>query len=246
MQLNNLEQKTITSVEVGEMVGKDHKELLRDIRRYSTQLAESKIALGDFFTESTYQDANNQSRPCYNVSKKGCEFIAHKMTGVKGTEFTAKYINRFHEMEETIQSGILEELSPELQAIFAHDKKLQFIVTHINETDTKVESVNKDLQDFKKDMPLLGVELDKIKNARNRKIVPLLGGKNSQAYKDNSLRTRVYEDSAMQIWREFGVSSFKEIKRCQCDLVIKIIDKYELPLALKDEINDCNAQEVFA
>ena len=34
------------------------------------------------------------------VTKKGCEFIAHKMTGQKGTEFTARYINRFHEMEE--------------------------------------------------------------------------------------------------------------------------------------------------
>ena len=34
------------------------------------------------------------------VTKKGCEFIAHKLTGQRGTEFTAQYINRFHEMEE--------------------------------------------------------------------------------------------------------------------------------------------------
>ena len=73
----NLEQK-ITSVEVSEMVGKEHKVLLRDIRRYAKQFAESKIALGDFFEESEYKDANNQSRPCNLVTKKGCEFIAHK------------------------------------------------------------------------------------------------------------------------------------------------------------------------
>ena len=77
--MNHIEQM-LTSIEVAEMVGKGHKELLRDIRRYSEQLAESKIALGDFFTESTYIDANNQKRPCYNITKKGCEFIAHKMT----------------------------------------------------------------------------------------------------------------------------------------------------------------------
>ena len=64
------------------------------------------IPLGDFFTESSYADANNQKRPCYLVTKKGCEFIAHKLTGVKGTEFTAKYINRFHEMEGIIQEHI--------------------------------------------------------------------------------------------------------------------------------------------
>lgn len=36
------------------------------------------------------------------VTKKGCEFIAHKLTGQKGTEFTAKFINRFHEMEQEL------------------------------------------------------------------------------------------------------------------------------------------------
>lgn len=104
-------EQTISSIEVAEMVGKEHSKLLRDIRNYITQLSEAKIGLGDFFTESTYKDANNQSRPCFNVTKKGCEFIAHKLTGTKGTEFTARYINRFHEMENVIRDGIPEEKS---------------------------------------------------------------------------------------------------------------------------------------
>ena len=104
-------EQTISSIEVAEMVGKEHSKLLRDIRNYITQLAETKIGLGDFFTESTYKDANNQSRPCFNVTKKGCEFIAHKLTGTKGTEFTARYINRFHEMENVIRDGIPEKKS---------------------------------------------------------------------------------------------------------------------------------------
>lgn len=104
--MNELEQKTTSSVEVAEMVGKEHSKLLRDIRNYIEQLAEAKIGSGDFFTESKYKDANNQERPCYLVTKKGCEFIAHKMTGVRGTEFTAKYIDRFHEMEDSIKAHI--------------------------------------------------------------------------------------------------------------------------------------------
>ena len=104
--MDELEQKTIFSVEVAEMVGKEHGKLLRDIRNYIDQLAEAKIGSGDFFTESKYKDANNQYRPCYLVTKKGCEFIAHKMTGVKGTEFTAKYIDRFHEMEDVIREHL--------------------------------------------------------------------------------------------------------------------------------------------
>ncbi len=100
--MQDLRNTAISSIEVAKMVNKKHNELLKDIRRYTAQLNEGKIAPVDFFTESTYIDAKGESRPCYMVTKKGCEFIAHKLTGQKGTEFTAKYINRFHEMEQEL------------------------------------------------------------------------------------------------------------------------------------------------
>ena len=103
--MEQLEQ-FIDSREVAEMVGKEHSKLMRDIRGYIENLNESKIGLVDFFNESTYVDKKGETRPCYQVTKKGCEFIAHKLTGVKGTEFTAKYINRFHEMEDAIKSKV--------------------------------------------------------------------------------------------------------------------------------------------
>lgn len=103
--MSNLEQK-LDSREVAEMVGKEHKNIIRDIRGYVKELGELKIEPTNFFTESEYTDKSNRKKPCYLVTKKGCEFIAHKLTGVKGTEFTAKYINRFHEMEGIIQNHI--------------------------------------------------------------------------------------------------------------------------------------------
>ena len=51
--------------------------------------------------------------PCYRITKKGCEFIAHKLTGVKGTEFTARYVNRFHEMENKLSEIAKPEISIE-------------------------------------------------------------------------------------------------------------------------------------
>ena len=102
--MNQIEQ-TITSVEVAEMVEKTHANLLKDIRRYCKQLGEVNIDFSDFFKESTYCTEQKKELPCYDVTKKGCEFIAHKLTGVKGTAFTARYINRFHDMEETIKQS---------------------------------------------------------------------------------------------------------------------------------------------
>lgn len=95
-------ESSIASMEVAEMIDKMHSELLKDIRRYIRQFDEGKIPFVGFFQESTYTDGKGERRPCYQVTKKGCEFIAHKLTGVKGTAFTARYINRFHEMQEQI------------------------------------------------------------------------------------------------------------------------------------------------
>lgn len=72
-------EQTISSIEVAEMVGKRHTDLIRDVRRYLEQFNESNLASVEFFKESTYKDSKGEVRPCYNVTKKGCEFIAHKL-----------------------------------------------------------------------------------------------------------------------------------------------------------------------
>lgn len=143
-----LEQKYIDSREVAEMVGKQHNDLLKDIRRYVQQLSEGKISRTDFFTESQYTDKSNRQKPCYLVTKKGCEFIAHKLTGVKGTEFTAKYINRFHEMEDTIKTQLPHgnDLIA-LAVIEAHkmleqkDKKIQALETEVVEMNNTISEM---------------------------------------------------------------------------------------------------------
>jgi len=90
------------SREVAEMVGKDHKHLLRDIDGYISVLGQSKIGPSDFFVKSTYTSSQNKQLPCYLITKKGCEFVANKLTGEKGIIFTAAYVNAFHYMEDKL------------------------------------------------------------------------------------------------------------------------------------------------
>lgn len=102
--MNELQQK-LDSREVAEMVGKEHKNIIRDIRGYLEEFSQLNFEPSDFFHESTYK-RRGKEYPCYLITKEGCEFIAHKLTGVKGTEFTAKYIKRFHEMENIIKEHV--------------------------------------------------------------------------------------------------------------------------------------------
>lgn len=146
--MNELEQKYIESREVAEMVGKRHTDLMRDIRRYSEQFNESKIAFVDFFTESTYTDSKGESRPCYLVTKKGCEFIAHKLTGVKGTEFTAKYINRFHEMEDVIKTQLPTGNDLIALAVIEAHKMLEQKDKQIQALETEVVEMNNTISEM--------------------------------------------------------------------------------------------------
>jgi len=92
----------IDSREVAELVGKQHKHLLTDIRRYSEIIrkkGQPKICPSDFFVESSYVNLQNKQMPCYLLSKMGCECIAHKLSGEKGVLFTVSYVTAYNEME---------------------------------------------------------------------------------------------------------------------------------------------------
>lgn len=106
---------TITTLEVAEMMEVEHWKILRKldgrendnkhIKGYVEILADNQMVVSDYFIPTTYKDASGKENKCYNVTKMGCEFLANKFTGEKGVIFTAKFVKRFHEMEEIIKEG---------------------------------------------------------------------------------------------------------------------------------------------
>lgn len=95
--------ETIDSREVAEMIDMKHKDLLKKVRNYEDILTSAKLRPLDFFIPSEYKDTKGEIRNCYLLTKKGCEMVANKLTGEKGVIFTAKYVNRFEEMENHIK-----------------------------------------------------------------------------------------------------------------------------------------------
>lgn len=94
------DQDVMDSRDVAKMIGKRHTELIRDIRRYISVLeTDAKLRPSDFFVESSYLGGNGQDRVSYLLTKQGCEFVANKLTGKKGTIFTATYVSLFNEYE---------------------------------------------------------------------------------------------------------------------------------------------------
>ena len=98
------DQKVIDSRDVAQMIGRSHNELLKSIRLYAEHLNEGAVPRVEFFIDNSYIDAKGQVRPCYLITKKGCDMIANKLAGKKGTLFTAAYVTAFEEMNEQLKA----------------------------------------------------------------------------------------------------------------------------------------------
>ena len=95
--------QTISSREVAEMMEMQHKHLLEKIDKINKTLTGRKIGSLKYWTENSYKDAKGETRREFQVTKKGCEFLAHKSTGEKGIVFTDRYMDKFEAMEKTLK-----------------------------------------------------------------------------------------------------------------------------------------------
>lgn len=125
-----------------------------------------------------------------------------------------------------------------------HYRAMQKNSEDISKVRSDVTEVQKELERFKEELPMFGVDEDRITTAVAKRGVDVLGGKRANAYADKSLRGKVYQDIYREIRYQFGIrGTYKQLKRNQCELVVNIIENYRPPLFLAEQIKDCNAQE---
>lgn len=235
----------VDSREVAEMIGKKHAHLMRDIQGYEKVISENpKLDSQDFFIKDTYKvKGNNKTYDCYKLTKKGCDMVANKMTGEKGVLFTAIYVTKFEDMENTIKNGqnpLPEPLSPieqlrlQYQVLEEHNKKLEVMEKKVNDNEEKITELEGNL-------PLLGIDCEELVKEVKKTGVKYLGY-GTPAYKDKSTRMKVYTDIYSQIKREFGVNSYKALKRIQLSKALEFIKIYKLPTVLAEKIAVLNSQ----
>lgn len=122
------------------------------------------------------------------------------------------------------------------------DGKIALLAQGHMELKAEVDEIKTDLEMLKMDLPLLPIEADKITEVVRRKGVYLLGGKQSEAYSNRSLRQKLYNNIYSNLKYQFGVKSYKSIKRSQCDTAIQLVDEYKPPYFLSEQINQMNRQ----
>lgn len=162
----------------------------------------------------------------YLITESGYLMLVKSFTDSLAWKVQKKLVNSYFRVKEI--KNQYQGLSKELQAIFVLDNKQQ--------------KLEKDIKDLKDNMPLFNIDCDELQ-AQVRKIgVNCLEGKNSLAYKNRSLRGKVYADIQRELKRQFGVRKYKAIKRSQLEIAKNILKNYKLPLQLEDSIKCENNQ----
>lgn len=124
------------------------------------------------------------------------------------------------------------------------------LTSRVKENEKKSAKNGTEITIIQEEYPLLPPEADDLSNAVKKKGVFLLGGKKSNAYKNIDLRKRVFRDIYSEIKRQYGLidekgrqQSYKKLKRKYLKGAFIVVDEYELPIALANEIDAENELE---
>ena len=172
-----------------------------------------------------------------------------KMTVVNESGMYALIFGSKLESAKKFKKWVTSEVLPSIRKTGGYSapktipEQIQLLAQGNVELNKRVDDIQADLESLKMDLPILPIEADRITNAVKAKGVSVMGGKDSNAYRNRSIVNKVYRDVYRQIYRNFEVSTYKALKRNQCDMVIEIVRKYELPIVLKDQIEQANAQQ---
>lgn len=234
----------------------------RNIRVLTTQqLAEAYGANADTVTKNFNRNKDRYMEGKHFICLKGDDLKAFRANGQidllpnlntlylwteKGAFLHAKSLNtdKAWEVYDHLVDTYFEAKKP-----LTRLEILQQSVEVLNRHEREIQQIDTRMDKLEFDIPLYGSEADELSNHVKRKGVQVLGGKQSEAYQDTEIRSKVYRDIYDQIKREFGIyddtgrpKSYKALKRKYIADAHELIDCYEAPTYLMELIEVANAQ----
>lgn len=123
------------------------------------------------------------------------------------------------------------------------DDKIALLAQGHTELRAEVDEIKAEVKALKDDMPVFQMDTKDIQDALKKKAIETLGGKESNAYHDNSIRGYAFADIQIELRRQFGVKRYDQIKHKDVPIALNIIEEYKPPIHIRDKIQNANAQQ---
>ena len=214
-------QAVTTSLQVAKSFEKQHKNVLQSIQN----LAAENSATRNMFVEGTYVNRGKEY-PMVYMNRDGFSLLAMGFTGTKALQFKLAYIEAFNEMEDNLRQHPQPLTLPEQIQIIAQG----------------YDGLAKDVEDIKNRMGLPGNMAHTFSKRRNAKVIEVLGGKNSNAYEDKTVRSRGYRALFSSYCETFNQDRYNDLPMKDFDKALAFIENWYPPFELQQVIQDVNAQ----
>lgn len=191
--------KTMSSLEIAQLTGKEHKNLLRDIR--NMEVAWEKIA-GLKFELTSYIDKSNRKQPMYELTKRECLYIGTKFND----EERAKLVLRWEELETQKQKPMstLDLMAHSIKLLQEQERKNNEFDNRISQLEAKTTTRNEDY------FTIAGYgTLNEIKV--NLRLASSLGRKASKVCKDRNIETSKIKDPRFGTVKTYPIEVLDEV-----------------------------------
>ncbi|MYV14816.1 Rha family transcriptional regulator [Ligilactobacillus salivarius] len=229
------QQAVTTSLVLAEAFEKQHKHVIEAIEK-KISTAENSALLKNMFIEDSYIASNSKQNKMYYLNRDGFTFIAMGFTGKKADEFKLKYIDAFNKMENQIKEKTQFRLPKNLTEM----STMFFDV--MKDQDKKIEEQSEKVNFLMNLSGLTSPRNKELTKARNKKIIQVCGGSESNSYQDKSLRSKLYNELFKSYRHRFDVNQYVDTPMKRFDEAKEYINNWYPPFELKDEIEKANAQ----
>ena len=146
-------------------------------------------------------------------------------TGKRALEWKLKYIEVFNKMEKELVTPkklpAMDLLKLQYEVLGEHDERLSYLENN---------------------MTIDYGQQQQLQNTAKSKVIKALGGIHSNAYKERSVRSKVFS----AIWKDykdyFMLSSYKDTARVNFDKALDFFNNWTVPGRTLRDIEDCNKQ----
>ena len=214
-------QAVTTSLQVAKNFEKRHDNVLRDIEN----LHKDVLNFEEMFIESTELDSYGRDRRIYYMNRDGFSLLAMGFTGKKALKFKLKYIDAFNQMEKQLQQQKPLSLPEQIQLIAKG-----------------YENLSADVEDIKNRMGLPSNMALAFSKKRNAKIINVLGGKKSNAYRNKTIRAKTYRALFSSYRETFDQDRYNDLPMKDFDKAVDFVNNWYPPFELQQQIQMVNAQ----
>lgn len=222
--LNQDGNLVVSSREVAKNFDKEHYHVVEAIENKIKNLTHEKSGVAQnwtsLFIESEFYHKGNLYKE-YLLTRDGFSFIVMGFTGSKADAWKLKYIDAFNKMEEIIKKPLSQQEIMRIQ--------LGMIDDHEARID-KLENT----------MTIDYGQQQALKKLVNARVLYLLGGKQSNAYREVS--KKVFSECNRDIQDYFIVNSRNNIPKLKFEDAVDYIKNWQPSTNTRMMVNSCNAQ----